>query len=80
MTKEIQTEEGFCVIKVRGILEPRWEEWFDPMKILIESDATIISGYIPDQPALTGLIDKISDFGLTVISIKYGDEKNTEES
>ena len=80
MKKEIQTEESFCEIKVRGTLEPRWEEWFDSMKIGIESDTTIISGYIADQPALTGLIDKISAVGLTVISIKFGDGKNREES
>ena len=79
MNKEIQTEESFCEIKVRGTLDPRWEEWFDPMNIGIESDTTIISGYVADQPALTGLIDKISAVGLTVISIKYGDGKNTKK-
>lgn len=79
MTKEIPTEESYCEIKIRGTLEPRWEEWFDPMKILIDSGTTIISGYIADQPALTGLIDKISAFGLTVISIKYGTARSRGE-
>ena len=79
MSKEIQTKESFCEIRVRGTLEPRWEEWFDSMKVEIESNATVISGYIPDQPALTGLIDKISAVGLTVISIKYGKTRNSGE-
>lgn len=76
MEKENLAEEGFCEIKVKGKLEPRWAEWFDLMKIEIESDTTIISGFLTDQPALQGLMEKISMVGLKVISIKYGD---TEE-
>lgn len=76
MEKENLAEEGFCEIKVKGKLEPRWAEWFDLMKIEIESDTTIISGFVTDQPALQGLMEKISMIGLKVISIKYGD---TEE-
>lgn len=71
-------EEGFCEIKVRGRLEPHWAEWFDLMNIEIESDTTIISGLIADQPALQGLMEKISTLGLKVISIRFGssEEKN----
>lgn len=64
-------EKGFCLIKIKGKLQPDWADWFDLMRIEIESDSTIISGFIPDQPALQGLMEKISMLGLTVISIKF---------
>ncbi len=80
MEKKIQTEKGFCEIKIKGKLEPQWAEWFDLMNIRIESGTTIISGFVADQPALQGLMEKISMLGLTVVSIKFDSpqEKNYE--
>ena len=71
MEKENLSEEGFCEIRVKGRLEPQWAEWFDFMRIETESDATVISGFVADQPALQGLMQKISMIGLTIISVKY---------
>ncbi len=71
MERENQPKEGFCEIKVKGKLEPHWAEWFDLMKVEIESDTTIISGFIADQPALQGLMEKINRLGLKVISINF---------
>ncbi len=73
MERENQLEKGFCEIKVKGKLEPHWEEWFDSMNIKVESDSTIISGFIADQSALQGVMEKISMFGLAIISIKYNE-------
>jgi hypothetical protein len=70
--KEIHMQEGFCEIKVKGKLEPHWAEWFDSMNIKIEPQTTIISGFVADQPALQGLIEKVSALGLTIISFKFG--------
>lgn len=66
-------EEGFCEIRVKGRLESGWAELFDSMKVEAEADATVISGFIADQSALQGVMEKISMFGLKVISIKYGE-------
>ena len=67
------TEEGFCEIRVKGRLEAGWAEWFDSMNVETEADTTVISGVIADQSALQGVMEKISMFGLKVISIKYGE-------
>lgn len=69
---ENHTEEGFCEIKVKGKLETGWAEWFDMFNIEIEPHATTISGFVADQSALEGLMEKISMLGLNIISLKFG--------
>lgn len=71
MESESRAREGFCEIRVMGKLEPSWSEWFDPLDIRSESGNTIISGFVADQPALQGLIEKISMLGLKVVSIRF---------
>lgn len=71
MKNDIQPERGFCEIRIKGKLEPHWAEWFDLMNVETQSETTIISGFIIDQSALQGLMEKISMLGLTVISIKF---------
>lgn len=75
MENEDLSEKKFCEIKVKGRLESNWTEWFEAMDVGVETNTTIISGYVDDQPALQGLMEKISMLGLTVISIKFGESK-----
>jgi hypothetical protein len=57
-------------IRVKGHLPPEWSEWFDDMTITLEPDGdTILSGPVVDQPALHGLLIKVRDLGLTLISV-----------
>ena len=59
-------------IRVRGSLDGDWSDWFDDLTVT--SDAgdgnTTISGPIPDQAALHGLLAKIRDLGLPLLSVK----------
>ncbi|MBC8440856.1 MAG: hypothetical protein H8D87_14400 [Deltaproteobacteria bacterium] len=57
-------------IKVKGLLGSKWSSWFEGMTIETEGSATVITGELPDQSALHGLIVKIRDLGLPLISIK----------
>ena len=77
MEMENQSKNGFCEIKIKGKLEPNWAEWFELMNIAIESDNTVISGFVIDQPALQGLMEKISMLGLKVISINFASSDKT---
>jgi hypothetical protein len=58
-------------IRVKGRLAPRWSAWFDGLTI--DADAadgtTAISGPIVDQSALHGLLQKLRDVGLTLVSL-----------
>jgi hypothetical protein len=61
---------GRYVIRVKGMLGDSWSDWFDEFEICAENDETILSGQVMDQAALHGLIGKIRDVGLTLLSIQ----------
>ena len=61
---------GRYEIRVQGHLDTRWAAWFDGLAITYGSDgATIIHGPVADQAALHGLLQKIRDLGLPLISV-----------
>ena len=57
-------------IRVESIMHERWSDWFDGLQIEILGDATVLSGTLPDQSALHGILDRVRDLGLTVISLR----------
>jgi hypothetical protein len=56
-------------IRVRGHLAPRWAVWFEGMTLTCDDDGTTISGPIADQSALHGLLRRIGDIGLPLVSV-----------
>jgi hypothetical protein len=58
-------------IRVKGQLAPRWSAWFDGMTIETDADAdtTAIRGPVVDQAALHGLIQKLRDVGIPLLSL-----------
>lgn len=64
------TQLACYAIRVKGHLDPRWSEWFDGMTVtLLEGGETILSGPVADQAALHGLLIKVRDLGLVLISV-----------
>lgn len=61
-----QSSSAHYRIKVKGILDRKWSEWFEGMAISYEDDATILEGPIADQAALHGLLVRIRDLNLTL--------------
>ena len=57
-------------IRINGRLGSRWSAWFDGL-ILTEADdgTTVISGPVVDQAALHGLLQRLRDLGLTLLSL-----------
>ena len=63
--------EGY-EIRIRGRLDPRWSAWFDGMTVAREADGcTVIRGEVADQAALHGLIQKVRDLGLVLVSVTH---------
>ena len=59
------------VIRVKGHLDPFWQEWFENLSITHESDGTtLLSGHIRDQAALYGILFKLRDLGLTLLELR----------
>lgn len=57
-------------IRLKGHLEARWSKWFDGLAITLEeSGNTLLSGPVADQAALHGLLKKVRDVGLPLLSV-----------
>ena len=57
-------------IRVEGILDQRWTAWFGGLQIDSDDSQTVISGPVADQAALHGLLKRICDLGLVLISVR----------
>jgi hypothetical protein len=58
-------------ITLKEWLPPHWAAWFEGMALSHSTEGyTLLDGPLPDQAALYGLIGKVRDLGLTLISIK----------
>jgi hypothetical protein len=57
-------------IRLRGHLGPQWTDWFDGFAITLEEDGdTLLTGRILDQAALYGLLRKVRDLGIPLVSV-----------
>jgi hypothetical protein len=66
-------------IRVKGHLDLRWSEWFDGLQITNEPNGvTLLSGYIPDQAALHGVLARVRDLNLQLISVTSVDSNEQE--
>ena len=67
-------EAGRYEIRLAGHLDARWTAWFDGLTVAYESDGTtVISGQVADQAALHGLLQRVRDLGLPLVSVERVD-------
>jgi hypothetical protein len=57
-------------IRLKGTLDSSWSDWFGGFTITVQGDETILVGVVPDQSALHGVLAKINDLGLSLISVE----------
>lgn len=66
-------------IKVKGILNPSWSDWFAGLRLTyLDGNGTMLSGPLADQAALHGLLERIRDLNLTLVSVSCGDSGKRE--
>lgn len=76
-----QGQPGRWEIRVAGVLDDRWADWFGGLRVSSDGYQTVISGELPDQPALHGVLAEIRDLGLSLISVRQlgpGDPEGTD--
>ncbi|HLO32236.1 MAG TPA: hypothetical protein VK249_24010 [Anaerolineales bacterium] len=57
-------------IRIKGELDSQWTDWFEGLTITLEEDGdTLLTGPVSDQAALHGLLKKVRDLGMPLISI-----------
>ena len=72
---------GRYEIRLKGHLDPRWAAWFDGLTLTHDSDGTtVIHGPVVDQAALHGLLQKVRDLGLPLVSVTQSTAIRTDRA
>jgi hypothetical protein len=67
---EDQYEPGFYEIRIKGHLDDQWADWFGGLTLTLKEDGnTLLTGMVADQAALHGLLRKVRDLGMALISV-----------
>ena len=56
-------------IRIQGHLNREWMDWFGGLSITLEEGDTLLTGPVIDQAALYGLLKKVRDLGMALVSI-----------
>ncbi len=74
-------EPGLYEIRIKGHLDSRWADWFEGLSFTHESDGTTtLYGPVGDQAALHGLLRKVRDLGLTLVSVNHVEAEQAKEA
>ena len=66
-------------IRLEGRLDDRWTTWFDGLALTHDSDGTTtLRGDVVDQAALHGLLQRIRDLGVPLVSVTHLDPQHSE--
>ncbi len=69
MNNDEDAQHRVYQIKVQGRLDESWSGWFNSMAIALESDTTTLTGAVVDQAALRGILSRLWDLNLALISV-----------
>ena len=59
-------------IRVKGQIDEHWSSWFEDLALTYtDQDETVLSGSVADESALYGLIARLRDLGLALVSVEY---------
>jgi len=68
-------------IRLKGHLDDRWSDWFEGLTITLEEDGnTLLTGPVIDQAALHGLLKKVRDLGMPLVSVSPVEPGQADQS
>jgi len=74
-------ESGIYVIRIKGHLDDKWADRFEGLTITLEEDGdTLLTGPVVDQAALHGLLKKVRDLGMPLISVSPVEHGQADQS
>lgn len=77
ISKRIFDKPCIYQIRVKGLLDGGWSDFFDGLKISVQpDDETLLSGPVADQAALHGVLAKVRDLGLPLLSVERVEGEN----
>ncbi|MEZ4863460.1 MAG: hypothetical protein R3C14_19230 [Caldilineaceae bacterium] len=75
---EKNNEPQLTTIRIKGHLADRWADWFAELTITrTETGDTLLTGSVPDQAALYGLLRKVRDLGMPLLTVHWVDPSQT---
>ena len=86
ITNELQPKpnQGHPVvyqIRLKGHLDSQWTDWFEGLTITLEEDGdTLLTGPVVDQAALHGLLKKVRDLGMPLVSVSPLEHSQADQS
>ena len=67
---DVASQGAVYQIRVKGCLGPQWASWFEGMDIAPDAGGdTLLTGALPDQAALYGVLKKVRDLGLPLLAL-----------
>ena len=74
-------ESSVYQIRIKGHLSDQWTNWFEGLAIILEEDGdSLLTGPVVDQAALFGLLRRVRDLGMQLISVNRVDTGNQDRS
>jgi hypothetical protein len=79
---EQQHELGLTEIRIKGHLDAkRWADWFEGLSLTLEENGdTLLAGQVVDQAALYGLLRKVRDLGMPLLSVVHVEPGQADRS
>ncbi len=78
MHTQREVDQAVYEIRVKGVLDEAWSDWLGGLTVTpLSQGETLLSGPVRDQAALHGLLIKIRDMGLPLLSVNCGDTDDT---
>ena len=73
------TEPIFCKIRIKGHLSDQWANWFGKLEIEnLPGGEAVLSGTLPDQAALYGVLNQMRDLGVALVSLNCVERKGDQ--